>query len=75
MRTTEKPFLAFEEPSKCCNDSEPGRFKNFLDYEIMMASHDWRVEATKENGNSGLLIVMKCKRCNADRVGIFSPGH
>ncbi len=63
------------EESKCWNHSDSGRFKDFLDYEIMMASHDWKIVDCKEQGSRGIFIMMKCKRCNADRLGIFSPGH
>jgi len=74
MRTIEKSFET-NDAAKCCDISEPERVKNFLDYEIMLASHDWKVEYCKEQGGRGLLVSMKCKRCNADRLGVFSLGR
>jgi hypothetical protein len=56
-----------------CSSVKPKNVKNFLDYEILLASHDWKLEKAEENGRNGILVTMKCKKCNADRVSVFSP--
>lgn len=56
-----------------CSLMKPRNIRNSLDYEIMLASHDWRLERTEENGRNGILITMKCKRCGIDRISVVSP--
>lgn len=56
-----------------CSLTKPKNIRNFLDYEIMLASHDWKLEKADENGRNGLLVTMKCKKCGTDRISVFSP--
>jgi len=56
-----------------CSIIRARNIRNFLDYEIMLASHDWKLERTEENGGNGILITMKCKRCGIDRISVLSP--
>jgi len=55
-----------------CSLAKPKNLKNFLDYEILIASHDWKLERTDEHGRNGILVTMKCKKCGADRISILS---
>jgi hypothetical protein len=55
-----------------CSIAKPKNIKNFLDYEILIASHDWKLERTEEHGRHGVLVTMKCKKCHADRISVFS---
>ena len=56
-----------------CSFVRPKNIKNFLDYEIFLATHDWKLEKAEENGRSGILVTMKCKRCGSDRICVYSP--
>lgn len=56
-----------------CSHIKPRDIRNCLDYEIMLASHDWKLERTDENGRNGILISMRCKRCGTDRISVLSP--
>jgi hypothetical protein len=55
-----------------CSNTKPKGIKNSLDYEIMLASHDWKLEKAEEHGRNGILATMKCKKCGADRISILS---
>ena len=55
-----------------CSFAKPKNLKNFLDYEILIASHDWKLERTDEQGRNGILVTMKCKKCGADRISVLS---
>lgn len=59
--------------STVCSHIKPKSIKNSLDLEILLASHDWKLEKAEENGASGILVTTKCKKCGADRVIVFSP--
>ncbi len=56
-----------------CSLAKPKNIGNFLDYEIVLASHAWKLEKAEENGRNGVLVIMKCKKCGADRISVFSP--
>jgi hypothetical protein len=56
-----------------CTIAKAKNIKNPLDFEIILASHDWRLEKTEEHGHGGIVVIMKCKRCSADRVSVLSP--
>ncbi len=56
-----------------CSNTRPKNIKNSLDFEIFLASHDWKLEKSEENGRNGILVTMKCKKCGADRIGVVSP--
>jgi hypothetical protein len=59
--------------STVCANTRPKNIKNFLDYEILLASHDWKLEKAEEHGRNGILVTMKCKKCGSDRLCVFSP--
>ena len=56
-----------------CSFVKPKDIRNSLDYEILLATHDWKLEKAEENGRSGILVTMKCKRCGSDRISVYSP--
>ena len=59
--------------STVCSRIKTRTIKNPLDYEIALASHDWKLEKVEEHGREGVLVLMKCKRCGSDRVSVMSP--
>jgi len=61
-----------ENVANICAFVKPKNIKNGLDYEIMLASHDWSLERSEEQGASGVVIKMKCKKCGTDRLSILS---
>jgi hypothetical protein len=62
-----------ETTTSVCSLAKPKSIKNFLDYEILVASHDWKLERAEENGHNGIFVSMKCKKCGTDRISILSP--
>jgi hypothetical protein len=56
-----------------CSFVKPKNIRNSLDYEILLATHDWKLEKAEEHGRNGILVTMKCKRCGSDRICVYSP--
>ena len=62
-----------ETTTTVCSFSKPRVIKNSLDFEIVLASHDWKLERAEENGRFGILVTMKCKKCGSDRISVMAP--
>ncbi len=55
-----------------CTFTKPKNIKNSLDYEILLASHDWRLVRAEDQGADGMLVKMECKKCGIDRLSVIS---
>jgi hypothetical protein len=58
-----------------CSIAKAKNMKSPLDFEISLASHDWKLEKSDEHGPAGIVVLMRCKRCGADRVTVLSPRY
>jgi len=55
-----------------CAPLEVDAVKSFLDYEILLATHNWKLNSAGRQGDGDMLVMMKCLRCGVDRLGMLS---